>query len=79
MRLVDKVLGRLVILQVDHLRLFGTHVQVLLLEHGQLVGRVLANIDHTGVEDQVLTFDTQQRAFAATGSLSRLKLTIFFG
>ncbi|MNP65211.1 hypothetical protein D3C76_1607840 [compost metagenome] len=28
-RLVDQVLGRLVILEVDHLRLFGTHVQVL--------------------------------------------------
>jgi len=28
-RLVDEVLGRLVILEVDHLRLFGTHVQVL--------------------------------------------------
>ncbi|MNC45663.1 hypothetical protein D3C75_946430 [compost metagenome] len=28
-RLVDQVLGRLIVLEVDHLRLFGTHVQVL--------------------------------------------------
>ncbi|MNP52297.1 hypothetical protein D3C76_1466810 [compost metagenome] len=28
-RLVDQVLGRLIVLEVDHLRLFGTHVAVL--------------------------------------------------
>ena len=62
-RFVDQVLGRLVVLQVDHLRLFGAHAGVLLLMHGQLVGRVFADIDNAGVEDQVLALDPHQRAF----------------
>ncbi|MNF89938.1 hypothetical protein D3C84_724870 [compost metagenome] len=32
-RLVDQVLGRLIVLQVNHLRLFGAHAGILLLGH----------------------------------------------
>ena len=31
--------------------------------HGELIGRVFTNIDHAGVENQVLALDPQQRAF----------------
>ena len=31
--------------------------------HGELISRVLTNVDHAGVEDQVLALDPHQRAF----------------
>src|SRR5471032_2355154 len=62
-RFVDQVLRRLIVLQVDHLRLFSAHGGVLLLMHGELISRVFTNIDDTGIEDQVLALDPQQRAF----------------
>ena len=62
-RLVDQVVRCLIVLQIDHLRLFGAHEGVLLLMHGELVGRVFTDIDHAGVKDQVLALDPHQRAF----------------
>ncbi|GBH08896.1 Thiol-disulfide isomerase or thioredoxin [Pseudomonas syringae pv. actinidiae] len=61
-RLINEVLGSLVVLEVNHFRLFGAHAGILLLMHGQMIGRVFANVDHAGIENQVLALDPQQRA-----------------